>query len=129
MTSRLKTKRAGHTAEQLKNGDVPKRAERRRAIIDAAYQTLAEKGFEGLRMREIAERAGMNHATLHYYFAGKEALIEGVLDFIVQELSIGRDPAAETGAMDARQQLSAHFGQILDQIREKPEMFIVLTEI
>src|SRR5258708_35088562 len=125
MTSSLKTKRAGHTAEQLKNGDVPKRAERRRAIIDAAYQTLAEKGFEGLRMREIAKRAGMNHATLHYYFAGKEALIDGVLEHIVQELSIGRGPATEAEGLSPRRRLAAHFGELIRQTREMPEMFVV----
>jgi Bacterial regulatory proteins, tetR family len=58
MTSRLKAKRAGPAAEKLKDGDAPKRAERRHAIVRATCQTLAEKGFEGLRMREIAKRAG-----------------------------------------------------------------------
>jgi AcrR family transcriptional regulator len=106
---------------------VPKRAERRRAIIRAAYQTLAEKGFEGLRMREIATRAGLNHATLHYYFAGKEALIDGVLDHIVQELSIGRGPGMEN--LGPRQRLVAHFEELIRQARQQPEMFVVLAEI
>ena len=39
-------------------------------------------------MRDIAKRAGIDHATLRYYFAGKKALItdpwiHGVLDYIV----------------------------------------------
>src|SRR5882757_6025799 len=99
MTSRVKSKQAA-----------PKTVERRREVIQAAYQTLAEKGFEGLRMREIAKRAGMNHATLHYYFAGKEALIDGVLDHIVQELSIGRGPGTEN--LGPRQRLVAHFDEL-----------------
>ncbi len=127
MTSRFKAKRAGPIAERLRDGDVPKRTERRRAIIHAAYQTLAEKGFEGLRMREIAKRAGMNHATLHYYFVGKEALIDGVLDHIVQELSIGRGPGTEN--LGPRQRLVAHFDELMRQVRLQPEMFVVLAEI
>jgi len=103
--------------------------QRRGEIVQAAYQTIAERGFEGLRMAEIAKRAGMNHATLHYYFAGKEALIDGVLDYIVQELSIGRDPSADTESMSPRHRLTAHFAQLLRQMHEQPEMFIVLTEI
>jgi len=106
-----------------------KSTERRAEIVRAAYAAIAEKGFEGLRMREIAERAGLNHATLHYYFAGKEALIAGVLNYIVEELSIGRDPNGPAASMSARQQLDAYFAQLLRQIRQNPAMFIVLMEI
>jgi AcrR family transcriptional regulator len=104
-------------------------AERRSDVIRAAYHALAEKGFEGLRMREIAKRAGMDHATLHYYFKGKEALIHGVLDYIVQELSIGRGPSTEAKGRKPSQQLAAHFDELVRQVREKPEMFLVLAEI
>ncbi|MBI4046729.1 MAG: TetR family transcriptional regulator, partial [Devosia nanyangense] len=40
--------------------------ERRRAIAMAARQLIIEKGFEGLRTRDIADRVGINIATLHY---------------------------------------------------------------
>ena len=78
-------------------------------------------------MREIAKRAGLNHATLHYYFAGKEALIDGVLDHIVQELSIGRGPGMEN--LGPRQRLVAHFEELIRQARQQPEMFVILAEI
>jgi AcrR family transcriptional regulator len=58
------------SAKAPKSKDSAKNNERRRGIVQAAYQTLAEKGFEGLRMREIAKRAGIDHSTLHYYFSG-----------------------------------------------------------
>jgi len=54
------------------------RDERRRSLVLAAYQLIAEKGFEQLRTRDVAARAGVNIATLHYYFASKEDLIPGV---------------------------------------------------
>jgi AcrR family transcriptional regulator len=108
---------------------VLKSEERRREIVRAAFETIAEKGFEGLRMREIALRAGLNHATLHYYFKGKEALIGGVMDYIVGELSLGRDPDLRTEESSARQQLAAHFQALRRQAREQPAIFLVLTEI
>ena len=104
-------------------------AERRNAVVRGAYHVLAEKGFEGLRMREIAKKAGMDHATLHYYFKGKKALIHGVLDYIVQELSIGRSASTEDKGMEPSQRLAAHFDELVRQVREKPEMFLVLAEI
>jgi AcrR family transcriptional regulator len=106
-----------------------KTAERRQAIVQAAYRTLAEKGFEGLRMREIAKNAGVDHSTLHYYFAGKEALIDGVVDHIVQDLAIGRSQATESAEVSPRDRLAAHFDALVRQVKKTPEMFIVLTEI
>jgi AcrR family transcriptional regulator len=130
MTSRVEPKQTGHPNRALKRGnELPKSAVRRREVIRAAYHTLAERGFEGLRMREIAKRAGLNHATLHYYFTGKEALIHGVLDYIVKELLIGRGPGTEAEDMRPRRRLAAHFNELVSQMRDRPEMFVVLAEI
>jgi DNA-binding transcriptional regulator YbjK len=42
--------------------------DRRRSLLQAAFDVIAMSGFEGLRTRAVAERAGVNIATLHYYF-------------------------------------------------------------
>jgi AcrR family transcriptional regulator len=123
------TKRKENFAKPLKRSQSAKSAERRREIIHAAYRTLAEKGFEGLRMREIAKRAGIDHSTLHYYFAGKEKLIDGVVDHIVQDLRIGRTAAVESAALGPCLRLAAHFDALIKQLQETPEMFVVLAEL
>jgi hypothetical protein len=56
-------------------------------------------------------------------------VIHGVLDYIVQELSIGRGPATEARGVGPRRRLAAHFDELMRQAREKPEMFVVLAEI
>ena len=43
-------------------------------IIDAAMEIFSEKGRHGAKMQEIADRAGINKAMLHYYFRNKENL-------------------------------------------------------
>jgi TetR/AcrR family transcriptional regulator len=43
-------------------------------ILEAARELFAEKGYSGVRMREIAAKAGINKGLLHYYFRNKEAL-------------------------------------------------------
>ena len=53
---------------------------RREELVLAAYREIAERGFEGLRTREVANEVGVNIATLHYYFPTKESLIRAVLD-------------------------------------------------
>lgn len=47
-------------------------------ILAAARQVFIEKGMDGARMQDIADRAGMNKALLHYYFRSKEKLFEMV---------------------------------------------------
>lgn len=51
----------------------------RRALVLAAYSRIATDGFEGLRTRDVAAAAGVNVATLHYYFPTKEALIHAAV--------------------------------------------------
>jgi AcrR family transcriptional regulator len=45
-------------------------------ILMAARQVFIEKGLAGARMQDIADRAEINKAMLHYYFKSKEMLFE-----------------------------------------------------
>ncbi|MFL5743298.1 MAG: TetR/AcrR family transcriptional regulator [Niastella sp.] len=45
-------------------------------ILEAAKQVFMEKGIDGARMQDIADKAGINKALLHYYFRSKEKLFE-----------------------------------------------------
>jgi AcrR family transcriptional regulator len=119
---------ANTSGKAPKSKDSAKNNERRREIVHAAYQTLAEKGFEGLRMREIAKRAGIDHSTLHYYFSGKESLIDGVVAYIVEDLAIGRPDMAK-GELSPRELIAGHFNALIRQMEKTPEMFVVLVEL
>jgi len=60
----------------------PKDANRERSratILDAAEEEFADRGFDGTRMVAIAERAGVTHGLLHYYFESKDRLYEEVV--------------------------------------------------
>ena len=47
-------------------------------IMLAAREIFLEKGKDGARMQEIADRAGINKALLHYYFRSKDRLFSQV---------------------------------------------------
>jgi AcrR family transcriptional regulator len=123
-----RSKPSAYHPKPLTTSKSAKSVDRRQAIVQAAYQTLAEKGFEGLRMREIAKKAGIDHSTLHYYFAGKEALIDGVIDHIVQDLAIGR-PNRDKEELSPREVIAGHFNALVRQMEQTPEMFVVLVEL
>jgi len=49
-------------------------------IVDAAFHVFAESGYGGTSVREIARRAGINHATLLHHFPKKSLLLQAVLE-------------------------------------------------
>lgn len=50
------------------------------AFLDAAERLFAKFGFEGAKVRAIAEDAGANLGALHYYWGSKEALYKAVCE-------------------------------------------------
>lgn len=49
-------------------------------ILHAARDVFQQKGMTGARMQEIADKAGINKALLHYYYRTKEKLFEKVFE-------------------------------------------------
>lgn len=52
----------------------------RAALIEAAEDLFAQKGFEGASVKEICEKAGVNVSLVSYHFEGKEGLYRTVLE-------------------------------------------------
>ncbi len=53
------------------------------AIIEAAAEVFAEKGYDGARVDELARAAGVNKATLYYQVGDKEAIYHAVLERVL----------------------------------------------
>jgi AcrR family transcriptional regulator len=103
----------------------PAPTDRRHALVQVAYGQLAQRGFEGLRTREVAAGAGVNIATLHYYFPSKETLIGAVLAHAMERFRSTMDVSAgSTG-----DQLRRHFDGLRRLHREEPELFAVMGEL
>jgi len=68
-------------------------------ILHAAREVFEQKGMTGARMQEIADKAEINKALLHYYYRTKDKLFEKVFDvafslFIpkVKDMMSGEEP-------------------------------------
>jgi TetR/AcrR family transcriptional regulator, regulator of cefoperazone and chloramphenicol sensitivity len=101
---------------------------RRTALLQAAFDVLAEVGFEGLRTRAVANRAGVNIATLHYYFPSKQHLIEGLALFIGAKFVTlhGRPP--RPSGLSAVDRLRQEFSDGRFYLKHHPEMLLVIQE-
>ncbi len=110
-----------------KEANSPVKSERRSELILTAFQLIAEKGFEGLRVRDVAQQVGINGATLHYYFSTKEDLIQAVVEYTINQL---QDTMKDLGSSGSpAEKIHTHLIRLLQLMRERPAIFVVLTEI
>ncbi len=98
-------------------------------ILAAATEVFLQKGKDGSRMQEIARKAGINQAMLHYYFRSKDRLYETVLAHLIRNfmqhilLSIPKTD-------DIRQLLNSFISHYIDQISRNIELLrFILWEI
>lgn len=66
--------------EQIQN---PSADSTEQKIFEAAREVFTQKGMDGAKMQEIADRAGINKALLHYYYRSKEKLYEMVVRAVI----------------------------------------------
>ena len=55
-------------------------------ILKAAMEVFVDKGQYGAKMQEIADKAGINKALLHYYYRSKEKLYVHIFKFIFKKI-------------------------------------------
>ena len=61
----------------------------RTQLLDAAADLLADRGFRGLRMADVAAATGVSRQTVHNEFGTKEALVNAVAAHTVAEFLQG----------------------------------------
>jgi hypothetical protein len=70
----------------------PKQPEQvRRALLDAAVALAEEQGLGGITVQAVADRAGVTKGGLFHHFVSKQALIDAVFDFMLEEMEEALD--------------------------------------
>lgn len=60
--------------------------EARKAILDVAAKRLADFGMRGLNIKDIANEAGINHATVLHHFGSAEQMRTALLNLMTERL-------------------------------------------
>jgi AcrR family transcriptional regulator len=86
--TKTKKKALGHKHKKSKSKSVKRRPGRpnknsraeatRERILDAAEELFAEHGFDGVTIRQVTHKAGVDVALAHYYFGTKRGLFDSV---------------------------------------------------
>ena len=104
----------------------PRSDVRRVQLLTAAFELIAEVGFEGLRTRAVAERVGVNIATVHYYFPSKSDLIQSLLHHALERFRTVKAPSVEPSPYA---ELLQEFLDLEFHLTQEPELFRVLNEL
>jgi AcrR family transcriptional regulator len=78
--------------------------DKRRRILDQALALVDERGLAAMSMRAVAERVGLTSMALYPYVGGKDALLDGLVDLLHQELGSAVD---ENHGIEWRRRLHA----------------------
>ena len=66
----------------------PRSAQAHKAILDATLELLAEEGFQGLSIEEVAARAGVGKTTIYRRWASKDELVIDAIREVQIDLSM-----------------------------------------
>jgi AcrR family transcriptional regulator len=103
----------------------------RQAILDAALDLFADRGYFGTSLRDVASAVGVRESALYNYFKSKEGLFEALLtahqDGKLERLA----PLEEAGAEDGAAQLERFAVATLDafaDLREQKFFRILMSD-
>src|SRR5262249_19261793 len=89
----------------------------RRAILDAAVDLFADRGFHATSIRALAAAVGVRESALYHYFASKEAILDALFE---ERIKPGPELAAEYTAVVAHRPLV----QLLTELCESLLKFV-----
>lgn len=63
--------------------------ERTLQLIEAFIECIAENGIAGTRLEDVAEKAGMTRSIIRHYIGNREAFVDELIDYIIQNSLAG----------------------------------------
>ncbi len=104
-------------------------ARTRAALLAAAEEIFAERGFAATRLEAVASRVGIRRASIVYYFKDKEALYEAVLDRVLGGLLHAIEPVL-SGPGPPGDRIETAVATWVDYVGEHPSLArILLREV
>jgi AcrR family transcriptional regulator len=104
-------------------------ADKRRVILDAAVRVFARRGFNGCRVSDIADEAGVAYGLVYHYFRSKDAILDTLF---LERWNVMLDVIRELDAEDIapRDKLHAITSFIVDSYRHDPELMkVIIVEV
>ena len=76
---------------------VPGEKATKEKIFDAAVELFAERGYDGVSIRDIGRAVGISEAAVYRHYSGKEEILESIFGYVEGRIY----PKAPEGSIDA----------------------------
>jgi AcrR family transcriptional regulator len=105
-------------------------AERRAAIVDAAFDEFVARGFTATRIDDIAKRAGVAKGTIYLHFKDKESMFEELVRTAIVPLvtRLAAPPAPGGTVRDAVERLAETFIREVATTRRGDIIRLIVSE-
>jgi AcrR family transcriptional regulator len=90
-------------------------------IFEAATEVFTEKGMDGARMQDIADRAGINQSLLHYYFRTKDRLFNAVFEKVAGEMIRRFSPVLDEH-LSLEEKIRFFYSNHLELLKQNPRL-------
>ncbi|MBX7058975.1 MAG: TetR/AcrR family transcriptional regulator [Leptospirales bacterium] len=104
-----------------------RKANRQEHILSSAITVIAEKGYHGTRIADIAERAGVAYGLVYHYFGSKERIFSHIVESLWQRFGdrIRRIRQQELSGVEKLTQISDY---MLDTLIARPDLIRLLVQ-
>jgi AcrR family transcriptional regulator len=98
-------------------------------LLEAAQELMAERGLPRVTVREVAERAGLQPALVHYYFGSKEEMLQAVVDRVAGRM-LERVAASAASEGTPRERLRAVLrSMVVDLMNESYAPRLIVEQV
>jgi AcrR family transcriptional regulator len=98
------------------------------AILDAARQALAEKGFDALTMDAIARKAFVSRTAVYFYFPNKRAVVDRLIQQAFSEMYIAASPYLD-GEGEPRRELRASLTRVMAVVNQNGGLLLLAAQL
>ena len=124
------TERNGGSAGGAPSNRAGRAAERRAAIVEAAFDEFVARGFTATRIDDIAKRAGVAKGTIYLHFKDKESMFEELVRTAIVPLvaRLAAPPAPGGTVREAVERLADTFIREVASTRRGDIIRLIVSE-
>jgi AcrR family transcriptional regulator len=98
------------------------------AILDAAREALAEKGFGQLTMDAIARKAYVSRTAVYFYFPNKRAVVDRLIQQAFSEMYLAASPYLD-GDGEPRGALRAGLSRVVGVVNRHARVLLLAAQL
>ncbi len=92
--------------------------------MDAAERLFSQKGYDGTSVKDIVEEVGVAHGLFYYYFDSKEAVVDAMVQKMVEQLMTDVQGIVDSDELNALEKFNM---MMLQSLERKKERFYLIS--